>query len=342
MAKTNAMRKIAFLFLIALSLTSCAVTQDSNDFVFPSRMGKQLYLRSYNNAMRLWDVKYEEANVPTQYGVAHVLIAGPRNAPAVALFHGTDASSTMWYPNIEALSKRHRVYAIDYPLETGKSLAYVRNMDPNDMIRFYNEVFAHFKLDQVSIVAASRGGWVATLLALEPQNRVDKLVLLSPAQTFGSVDHLFKAMSALKLKMFPSMPQLNRFFKQFSNHPEKIDHKYKEQFYLANKFGRSKPDLMKMYRFSKEKLQGLQIPVLVLVGDHDVINDTAILDRAKAQIPHAETAIIPDAGHFISIDQASLVNKLMTDFLDQPHADTQLPSLSSLAKPATELEKTTN
>lgn len=310
------MRKF-FLMLLAVGLlSSCAVTRDSNDFVFPTKTGKLLYLRSYNNALRLWKVKFTEQDIKTSYGLAHVIVSGPKNGKPVVLLHGTDASSTMWYPNIKALSQKYRVYAIDYPMETGKSLATVKEMDPKDMIVFYNEIFAHYNLTDISIVAASRGGWVATLLALEPVNRVGKLVLLSPAQTFGGVDKITKAFSAVKLKMFPSSKRLNQFFKQFSYYPEKIDHKYKEQFYLANKFGRSKPDLMKMVRFSKTDMQTLKMPVLVLVGDHDVINDEDILVRAAEILPHVETAVIKDAGHFLSIDQAQTVNQKIMDFLD--------------------------
>lgn len=311
------MRKSLLLFIFVSLIASCAVTKDSNDFVFPTRVGKQKYLRAYDNALQLWKVPYTEENVKTSYGLAHVIISGPKDGSPVVLFHGTDASSTMWYPNVEALSKEYRVYAIDYLLETGKSLARVGEMHPRDMIQFYNEVFTHYNLNNINVVAASRGGWVAMKLALEPVNKIGKLVLLSPAQTFGGVDKLGKAMSALKLKMFPGRKQLDKFFAQFSYYPEKIDAKYKEQFYLANKFGRSKPDLMKMSRFSNEELQSLKIPVLVLVGDRDVINDVEILTKAAETIPHAETDMIMNAGHFLSIDQAEMVNIKIVDFLNR-------------------------
>lgn len=308
------MRKLLLLFTAVL-LTSCAVTPTSNDFVFPTRSGKEKYIRAYNNALKLWKVKYVEENVKTDYGLAHVIISGPKDAEPIVLLHGTDASSTMWFPNVADLSKNFRVYAIDYPLETGKSLANVKEMGPRDMIHFYNQVFAYYNLNKIDVVAASRGGWVATLLALERENRIGKLVLISPAQTFGGVDQIGKAISAMKLKMFPNEKRLNRFFEQFSHYPEKIDHKYKQQFYLANKFGRSKPDLMKMTRFSKEELATLKMPVLVMVGDHDIINDVKILDRAKELIPHCETQLVTDAGHFVSVDQPAVVNKRIIDFL---------------------------
>lgn len=310
------MRKVLLLFLCFALLSSCAVTKTSNDFVFPTRSGKDKYIRAYNNALKLWSVKFEETDIITKFGSAHVLISGPKNGNPVVLFHGTDASSTMWYPNIKALSKKNRVYAIDYPLEAGKSVASVNNMELRDMILFYNDVFTQLKLNKFDIVGASRGAWVALMLTVEDSSRVKKLVLLSPAQTFGGVNQLGKAMSALTLKMFPSRKKLNGFFEQFSYYPEKIDQKYKEQFYLANKFGRSKPDLMKMKKFSKESLESLKMPILVLVGDHDVINDVDILEKARETIPNAETMLVKDAGHFLSIDQAEIVNKKMQEFLN--------------------------
>ena len=309
------MQKPLILLLSIFLLSSCAVTKTSNDFVFPTRYGKDKYIRTYNSTLTLWDVTFEEIDVMTKFGSAHVLISGPKSGNPVVLFHGTDSSSTMWYPNIKAFSENNRVYAIDYPLEAGKSVASVNNMEPKDMILFYNEVFAKLKLTKFDVIGASRGGWIALLLTLKDTSRINKLVLLSPAQTFGGVDKLGKALSALTLKMFPSRNKLKRFFKQYSYYPEKIDDKYKEQFYLANKFGRSRPDLMKMKKFSKESLQSLSMPVLVLVGDHDVINDVGILDKAKELIPHVQTRVITDAGHFLSIDQYEIVNKQIVDFL---------------------------
>lgn len=287
----------------------------ANDFVFPTRTGKDKYIQTYNTALKLWKVNFVETDVMTKYGSAHVIICGPKTGEPLVLFHGTDASSTMWFPNVKALSKKYRVYAIDYPLETGKSVASVQSMNPKEMILFYNEVFNYFKLRKINVVAASRGGWVAMLIALEAENKVAKLVLLSPAQTFGGVDKLHKAMTALALKIFPSRKRLDAFFKGFSFYPEKIDSTYKEQFYLANKFGRSKPDLMKMGRFDEADLKTLQIPVLVLVGDHDVINNVNILEKAVKTIPNVETTLIKNSGHFLSVDQPEVVNKRILDFL---------------------------
>lgn len=306
------------LLCLLLFLSSCSVTRTSNDFIFPTVEGKAQYIAAYDLTLQsLWGIPFVEENVPTTFGLAHVIISGPKEGEPIVLFHGTDASSTMWYPNIKALSKNHRVYAIDYPVEAGKSLMNLPDLNNKQMVQFYNEIFDWYKLQNINFVAASRGGWIATYLALQPDNRVKKLLLLSPAQTFGFVDKKGKALSAMVLKMFPDRAKLAIFFDRFSYYPEKIDKKYKEQFYLANKYGKSKPGLTKMLQFKEKDLAGLTIPVLVLVGDHDVINNVKILDKAKTLLPHSETAIIKNAGHFISIDQYEIVNQKLVDFLNK-------------------------
>jgi len=307
-----------FLLSLLLFLSGCSVTRTSNDFIFPTVEGKAKYIAAYDSTLQsLWGVPFVEENVPTTFGLAHVIISGPKEGEPIVLFHGTDSSSTMWYPNIQALSKNHRVYAIDYPVEAGKSLMNRPDLNNKQMVQFYNEIFNWYQLQNINFVAASRGGWIATYLALQPENRVKKLILVSPAQTFGGVDKKGKALSAMVLKMFPDRAKLAIFFDKFSYYPEKIDKKYKEQFYLANKYGKSKPGLTKMLQFKEKDIAALKIPVLVMVGDHDVINNVKVLDKAKMLLPDAETLLIKDAGHFISIDQKEIVNQKMVEFLNK-------------------------
>jgi pimeloyl-ACP methyl ester carboxylesterase len=70
-----------------------------------------------------------------------------------------------------------------------------------------------------------------------------------------------------------------------------------------------------MSRFSKKELKSLKIPVLVLIGDHDVVNNEKIFVKAHKFIPNVETAVINDSGHFMSIDQSEVVNKKVIEFL---------------------------
>jgi len=311
------MRYFFILFSI-LFLSGCSSSKIKKDYVFPNADGKAKYIQSYNNAFqKLWGVPFEEIDVRTSFGMAHVIVSGPISGEPIVLFHGMDASSSMWFPNVAALSKDFRVYAIDFPLEAGKSVASQNQLSNNQIVQYYNEVFVHFKMNNIHLMGASRGGWMAANLAIQPQNKIKSLILLSPAQTFRGMKQPLKVLTAVKLKIIPNRKRLSRFFDTFSFYPDKIDDAYKEQFFLANKYGASKPRYTNMLKFSKKELNSLHIPVLVLVGDHDIVNDEKTLRSAQQLIPNVQTMLIKDAGHFLSIDQSAIVNKRIVDFLNQ-------------------------
>lgn len=313
------MPKILFLFILALFFSSCGAKKADkiDDYIFKTKSAKNDYLKSYNKSLKLWKVPFKEEDLITSYGTAHIIISGPKDAPALVLLHGMDASSTMWYPNIEMLSKNHRVYAIDFLMEPGKSVSCGETLNKDEVIAWYNEIFDHYKLKKFKVVGASRGGWVGTLLAIQENSNITKLALLSPAQTFETIDKKRKALPALMLKLFPNKKKLSRTLKAFSYYPKKIDTIYKKQFYLANKFAKTNTSMLQMTPFSKEELQNITIPVLVLIGDHDVINSVDTVERAKKLIQNSEAQKIKNAGHFLTIDQSKLVNQKIVDFLNQ-------------------------
>jgi pimeloyl-ACP methyl ester carboxylesterase len=73
--------------------------------------------------------------------------------------------------------------------------------------------------------------------------------------------------------------------------------------------------MLKMTPFSNEKLRLISNPVLILIGDRDVINGDDSVERAKEYLPSSKAKTIKDAGHFLSIDQSKIVNDAMIDFL---------------------------
>ena len=84
---------------------------------------------------------------------------------------------------------------------------------------------------------------------------------------------------------------------------------------MANKYAKSSSSFLQMQPFSEDDLKKITIPVLVVIGDHDIINSENSLIRARKFLLNSKTETIKNAGHFLSIDQSQTVNKMLVDFI---------------------------
>ncbi|MGZ4049875.1 MAG: alpha/beta fold hydrolase, partial [Bacteroidia bacterium] len=292
-------------------------TKKNKDSVIITKGGKLTYTEAYNNALALWKVPFEEKDIKTSLGTAHVIISGPANGEPLILLHGMNASSTMWYPNIKDFSKNNRVYAIDFLLEPGKSLCESEINSTDQIVDWYYEIFKSLNLKKFSIVGASRGGWLAINLALHSPSSVNKIALLSPAQAFIWIRPEYKFLSNIVYSVSPKRKRLRSVLETMTYNVDKLDQIYIDQYFIGTEKATMNKCILQMTPFSDKQLKSLQMPVLVLIGDNDIINNNKSLRIAKEDIRHVETATIKNAGHFLSIDQPEIVDKKVLDFLNE-------------------------
>jgi len=273
------------------------------------------YYQAYNTALKLWKTPFHELNVKTSFGKAHIIVSGPKNGEPLVLLHGMNASSTMWYPNIKALSQNHRVYAIDNLLEPGKSRIEGEVKDMMEMMSWYNEIFDQLKLEKFTLIGASKGGWLAIYIALQQKARIKNIVLLSPAQTFMWINPGSEMLANLTYTLAPKRKRLHGVMETMSVDVDKIENSYIEQYSIATQKATFSKFILQMTPYSDNELNSLTMPVLLLIGDNDIINNEKSIEKAKELLLHSETGIIKNAGHFLSIDQSEVVNKRILQFL---------------------------
>jgi pimeloyl-ACP methyl ester carboxylesterase len=102
----------------------------ANTSAFKTPEGEAAYLAAYEAIIKLWPVPYQEIEIPTRFGMTHVVTSGPQDAPPLVLLHGQAGTLTMWAPNVADFSKDYRVYAIDVMGQPSKSVP-----DPDEPIR---------------------------------------------------------------------------------------------------------------------------------------------------------------------------------------------------------------
>ncbi|MCK0134849.1 alpha/beta hydrolase [Arenibacter sp. S6351L] len=309
------------LFLLLAFFVLCVGCTDKYDkyknppeYITTPSASNAAYFEAYDQTLKLWNVPYEELYIPTTNGIAHVIVSGPKNADPVVLLHGMNASSTMWYPNIESLTKNHRVFAIDFILEAGKSYLYNDIESVEKVTAWYKEVLFALELDSFHLIGASRGGWLAVNLALDDQKKIKSLLLLSPAQTFTWIKPSTDLLKNI-VRIFSSKEkQMEQSLESMSSNVDNINDVYLNQYKLGTELESENKFITSMQPFSNDELKSLQMPVLVLIGDDDMINEKRTVAIAN-MLPKGKGEVIQNAGHFLSIDQAETVNEKMLDFL---------------------------
>lgn len=324
----NIYTKLVVIFILIISTISCGedkpeetksivIEQQANDSINDTEIDSLSYTQAYDIALLLWKIPFEEKEVKTSFGNAQVIVCGPTTGEPLILLHGMNASSTMWYPNINALAKQYRIYAIDFLLEPGKSICQEEISSTDQIVSWYYEIFDALNLKKINLLGASRGGWLALNIALHSQSRIDKIALLSPAQAFTWIKPMPKIMSNVTYSISPKRRKLRRILGTMTFDVDKISPVYINQYYIATKEATINKCILQMTPFSKDQLKSLSMPILVLIGDNDIINNERSLEEARESLPNVQTEIIKNAGHFLSIDQPEIVNRKVLDFLNQ-------------------------
>ncbi len=284
------------------------------DYILNPTPRQKEYFDAYDKTMKKWGVEYDDLYVETSKGIAHIVVSGPKNGTPVILMNGMAGSSTTWYPNAKALSSEYRIFAIDLIIEPGKSykIEDIKNIDGVNV--WYQEVISKLNLDSYHVIGTSRGGWLATDLALEDE-RVKSVILLSPVQTIVWVPPSLGLLKNIFNIFYPKEKRALRTMETLSNDPSKINKDYIDQYRIALKNDSLNKFMAQMRPFSRKNLKSLEMPVLLMVGDRDLFNTKRSIRRAEKYIPKGKGEVIRESGHFLTIDQTDLVNAKMLEFL---------------------------
>ena len=64
-------------------------------------------------------------------------------------------------------------------------------------------------------------------------------------------------------------------------------------------------------------LSDIRCPLLVAVGDQDLLTPLEHSREIAAAVPHAQLEVVPNAGHLMTWEQPALVNTLLLQWLEQ-------------------------
>lgn len=281
---------------------------------FKSTSGEADYVSAYDAALQLWPVPYEENDIITRFGTTHVIASGSEGSPSLLLLHATGTSSTLWFPNIDALSSAFRVYAVDIIGEPGKSRQSRLLRNREDCANWLVDVMQGLGLKRTNIAGLSYGGWHTLNFSLFFQDRINKIVALAP----GASILPFSWPVLLLLRLLPYSPIKPNPFRSFFNkgfHPNEL---FARQFAIGVKHFRYADPMESIFTnvFSEDELSRINVPTLFIVGENEIIYDPVVaIEKVNQLMQNVETKLVPNASHLVSMEQPARVNKHILNFL---------------------------
>jgi pimeloyl-ACP methyl ester carboxylesterase len=218
-------------------------------------------------------------------------------------------------PFLAALAERFDVIAPSHPGFGGSDLpGYVTTVD--DISYIYLDFLAQQELENVLLVGASLGGWIAAEIATKCTHRLAGLVI---ADSLGAK---FGDRGTREIADLFSLPQFqlgelfyhDRHRKDFANQPEDVLIRLARNHETFALLGWS-PTLHNPKL--RHRLSSIDVPTLVLWGADDKVVSPDYGRNFAAAIPNSTFELISKAGHYAHEDQSEQFVAAVQRFSDR-------------------------
>ncbi|MGH2905300.1 MAG: alpha/beta fold hydrolase [Solirubrobacterales bacterium] len=252
---------------------------------------------------------------------------GAVDAPPLILIHGLAASWQCWLENIPALARDFRVIAIDLP-------GFGRSKMPRDQIsipgyaRVVAELMDSLGIERASLIGNSMGGQTSLRFALDYPERVERVILVSPAGY--STSTLPSAARNAASVFSPAIRPLLGANREIAARPRL---RKRVLYGICAHADQLSPDIvLQLMGFSKkpgfsdaldallshdfrEELVNVATPVLIIWGRKDLLIGSGDAHRMAAKIPGSRKMVLNDTAHVAMVERPAWFNATAREFL---------------------------
>ena len=250
------------------------------------------------------------------------------SGPPLLFVHGLSGCWQNWLENLPHFARTHRCIAMDLP-GFGASEMPAEEISIAGYARFLDQLCAALEIDAAAVVANSMGGFVAAELAIASPQRVERLMLVSPAgisaekvrrEPVIAVGHVMAATaawSASRHEVFSRRAGLRRLALSFvARHPEHLSAALSYELMQ----GSGKPGFVPALAANlgypiRDRLPQIACPTFVVWGEDDHVIPVRDAHEFERLIPNARKLILADTGHVAMLERPARFNALLEDFL---------------------------
>ena len=255
-------------------------------------------------------------------------VSGNEKGGWLVMVHGFQVEgSETWASNAQILAK-WGLHVVEVDLRGfGHS---VRDTSPQvygaeEQAYLLAKVLNQLRVQGATVVGRGRGAGVALALANGQPQFVKQLILIAPI-TDGGIDVTWRPVAnipylghAAAWMMDAGGPLWIAKQKQGFYDPRAMPEGYLGEIQKPTHIVGTTDTLLAMaacrsQTISPEEISAIDVPVLLLLGEKDASVPVAEGRRLEKALSHARLVIIPEAGHYVHIEQKARVNRLIYEF----------------------------
>lgn len=232
----------------------------------------------------------------------------------VLLLHGNGGSIENFVYQIPELSKHFKVIAADSRAQ-GRTTDSEKEITYALMASDMAELIEKLNLGKVNVVGWSDGGNIGLELAFAHPEKVIKVVAFGANYTHEN--YLAPPDNVVMRPDDPLITRSSEMRKRFQTAFERLSPDTTRKVIIQKKLA----ELMEKYpNFTPEQLHSINVPFLVVAGDHDLININQTV-ALFTNLPHAQLFIVPGASHVVPAENPELINSEVIKFIKTPYRD---------------------
>ena len=245
---------------------------------------------------------------------------GPDGAPVIALSNSLASNLTMWNPQLPALLQAgFQVLRYDSRGHGGSSVhhgPYTMEMLGADLLALLD----HLAFEQVCVMGCSMGGMVAQMLATTNPQRVRALLLTATACHMPTPQMWDARIEAVRAGGMAAVADatIERWFTApgRARMPAEVA---KVRAMVAATPAEGFCSCCEAIRDmdQRESIKSITVPTLVIVGEQDPGTPVSAAQAIHERIAGSRLLVIPEAAHFVHMEQEAAFNAAMTGFLNR-------------------------
>jgi len=245
--------------------------------------------------------------------------AGSQNPQTVVLLHGLGANAESWQFNIAVLAAKYRVIALDQ-IGFGKSDKPFLKYRIGTYSDFLDKFLSELKVEKVTLIGNSLGGWIAADYALKYPAKVEKIVLAdaSGLQPAKGVDYNFVySLNYSTREEVRNLVKLVFYNQTLFGSEAFIDQSLNVRVAAGDGYTiNSLTDSIKRSEdFLDGRLGAIKQPTLIIWGKQDGLLPVSDAETFNKGINGSELVIFDQCGHAPQVEKAADFNKKVLEFL---------------------------